>query len=64
MLKTAHAGSQELSPQCYHMDGLKWAMVETLTPWKWANTSNQGFFFFFLSFLPGELVVRCLRAYY
>ena len=52
MLRTAHAGSQELSAQCYHMGELKWAMVETLTPWKWENTSNQGFFFFFV--LPSQ----------
>ena len=44
MLKTADVGSQELSTQRHDTDGLKWTMVETLTPWKWANTSKQGFF--------------------
>ena len=51
MLKTADAGSQELSTQRHDTDGLKRTMVETLTPWKWANTSKQGFFFFY-SLLP------------
>ena len=63
MLKTADVGSQELSTQRHDTDGLKWTMVETLTPWKWANTSKQGFFLkLFLT--SGELVVRCLRAHY
>lgn len=46
------------SAQRIHVGRLKSAMMGVFTSWKLANTTSQGLF------VPGELVVKHLLAYY